>query len=270
MLLNTFAGNILLAARDKFEIVRAALLNPESVGMLANDQLATELVTKMCRPGKLFVDVGAHIGSIISKVQQHDQSIEIIAIEAIPEKIENLRRKFQNVKFHNCAAGESESEASFFINTKQSGYSSLNQPGSAESNIIQEIKVSIKKLDDLLPSEDIDVIKIDVEGAELGVVRGGEDVLSANRPVIMFESASMDEGDLGYTKEGLWQWFADHEYQVLIPNRVAHNDDGLSQKSFIDSHVYPRRTTNYFAVPKERRTESRDRARDVLGIPAPD
>jgi hypothetical protein len=84
----------------------------------------------------------------------------------------------------------------------------------------------------------------------------------------MFESASMDEGDLGYTKEGLGQWFADHEYQVLIPNRVAHNDDGPSPKGFIDSHQYPRRTTNYFAVPKERRTECRDRARDVLGLPA--
>jgi hypothetical protein len=35
---------------------------------------------------------------------------------------------------------------------------------------------------------------------------------------------------------------------------------------FIDSHIYPRRCTNYFAIPSERRIEIRDRARDILGI----
>jgi len=40
----------------------------------------------------------------------------------------------------------------------------------------------------------------------------------------------------------------------------------MSLEAFNDGHLYPRRTTNYFAVARERREEVRDRARVVLGI----
>jgi hypothetical protein len=116
-------------------------------------------------------------------------------------------------------------------------------------------------------SNDIDVIKIDVEGAELDVLRGSMKILNESRPTIMFESGPQLESDLDYTKEGLYEFFFSRGYVVLIPNRVAHNDFGLSKDGFIESHLYPRRTTNYFAIPKERRIEIRDRARSILKIP---
>jgi precorrin-6B methylase 2 len=60
--------------------------------------LATFLVTKLCLADKAFIDVGAHIGSIISEVIQLNASIKIIAVEAIPEKIAKLRKKFPNCR----------------------------------------------------------------------------------------------------------------------------------------------------------------------------
>jgi hypothetical protein len=66
----------------------------------------------------------------------------------------------------------------------------------------------------------------------------------------------------------MYQFLADHDYIVLIPNRVAHNDSGLTQDGFLESHLYSRRTTNYFAVPVERQIEIRDRARRILKIAA--
>jgi hypothetical protein len=83
----------------------------------------------------------------------------------------------------------------------------------------------------------------------------------------MFESGPFDNEGLRNTKEALWEVLFDQNYVVLVPNRVAHNDSGLSKECFIESHLYPRRTTNYFAIPKERRMELRDRARKVLKIP---
>jgi hypothetical protein len=82
----------------------------------------------------------------------------------------------------------------------------------------------------------------------------------------MFESAPQSNDNLEYTKENLYDFFVVNDYAVLIPNRVAHNDSGLSKDGFIESHFYPRRTTNYFAIPKERRVEIRDRARSILKI----
>jgi len=267
LLLNTMLGHITLDLRDKFKLVSTGLFKPEMVGTLVNDQLASLLITRLCQPNKVFIDVGAHIGSVISEVHLYDKSIEIIAIEAIPEKVNKLKKKFSYAEIHECAVGESEDTVSFFINTAQSGYSSLSS-AAMEQSTVKEITVPLKKLDNIITTTNtVDAIKIDVEGAELGVLRGGHKLLTTHRPTIMFESAPINNDDnLGYTKEALWQYLTEHDYSVLIPNRVAHNDKGLSLDGFLDSHIYPRRTTNYFAVHKTRRVEIRDYARQILKI----
>jgi hypothetical protein len=107
-------------------------------------------------------------------------------------------------------------------------------------------------------------MKIDVEGAELGVVRGARRLLAQCRPVIMFESAPHEV--LGFTKEALWRCFAEQDYVIVVPNRLAHIDPGLKLDGFLESHLFPRRTTNYFAVPQERRDEIRGRARHLQGF----
>lgn len=260
---NNAVGRISKSTRDSLTLLHAAWFNPESVGTVANDQLAEILVTRLCKAGKTFLDVGAHIGSIITSVSYHDRSIKIVAFEAIPEKVVSLHKRFPSVVVHGCAVGDREGTVAFFIDNERSGYSSLGKPPSAS---VREISVPMKRLDDLVTTQGVDVIKVDVEGAELAVLRGATRVISESRPVIMFESAPGDPNHLGYTKEGLWQFLARLNYVTLVPNRVAHNDEGLSCEGFIESHLYPRRTTNYFAIPQERRIEIRDRARELLGI----
>jgi FkbM family methyltransferase len=263
LLANHAIGRIAKSGRDSFALLRAAWVTPESVGTVANDQLAEFLVTRLCKSGKTFLDVGAHIGSFVGAVAHNDPSIDIIAFEAIPEKVASLHKRFPGVVVHGYAIGDREGAVSFFIDTEQSGYSSLGKPPVAR---VREITVPMRRLDDLVTTKAVDVIKIDVEGAELGVLRGSTRIISENRPPIMFESAPGDQNHLGYTKESLWEFLAQVDYVTVVPNRVAHNDAGLSCEGFIESHLYPRRTTNYFAIPRERRTEIRDRARELLGI----
>jgi FkbM family methyltransferase len=266
ILLGSPLGRSAMLLRDKFDLLKLAYSSPESVGTLANDQLATNLITKICGSKKTFIDVGAHIGSIISGVSRYDSSIKIVAIEAIPEKVKNLRRLFPFVELHDCAVGDSTGEIAFFVDTKRSGYSSLGKPAANEGESRVEIKVRIERLDTLVSHADVDAIKIDVEGAELGVLRGAVNLLTRCRPVIMFESGPQTEDGLGYTKEAMFDFLGSKEFSVIVPNRVAHDDAGLTSTGFIESHLYPRRTTNYFAVPIERRTEFRDRARGILRL----
>ena len=181
------------------------------------------------------------------------------------EKAAKLRHKFPHVVLHACAVGEADGEMTFFIDTQQSGYSSLIAPDDNQSHI-HEIRVAFKRLDTLIPDDAIvDVVKIDIEGAELGALRGATNLLSKCRPVVMFESAPTRLSS-NYESQDLYQFFEQREYEIFVPNRLAHNGSGLSEEGFLESHLYPRRATNYFAVHRDRRIEIRDRARRVLGI----
>ena len=260
-LVGTAFGSWLLRVRGKLDLTLAALREPEQTGMLANAYTADLLITRLCKSGMTFVDVGAHIGSVVGDVHVNDRSIKLIAIEADPDKAKALQAKLPNCVIHSCAVGEEPGEVTFYIDQKRPGYSSLAH---AEGQAITERTVKLERLDDLLDATDIDTIKMDIEGAELGALMGGEKIITANRPTIMFESGPDDA--LGFTKEGLWGWFASHGYEVFAPDRLAHTGPPMTLEVFIDSHEFPRRTLNYFAVPSERRTEIRDKARAILGV----
>jgi FkbM family methyltransferase len=267
LILGTPLGRIAHSMRDRLGVVRAVHEHPELAGAIANDYIAGVLVTRICQDNKTFIDIGAHIGSIIDGVIHHCPLVGVIAVEPMPDKVAHLRQKFPAVELHECALSDSEGEAVFYVNTKRSGYSSLGRGVDPHKAKLIEIKVQVKILDNLISVENLDVMKIDVVGAELGVLRGSERLVATNRPTIVFESGLRRDDGLGYTKEAIWQWFAERDYTMLVPNRVAHNDPGLSLDGFVESHLYPRRTTNYFAVPKERRVEIRDRSRAVLKLP---
>ncbi len=240
--------------RDAVELVRTPLAE---MGTVTNDLIARRLVTRLCAEGRMFVDVGAHIGAVLSEVARHGQASRIAAFEAMPDKAAHLKRRFPGVEVHACAVSDAEGEATFYIDMASSGYSSL-APREAPA---REIRVPVCTLDALLADADVDVMKIDVEGAELAVLRGAARLVDRCRPVIMFESAPGSV--LGHTKEQMFEWFAARGYGILAPNRVAHTAPPMSLEAFLDSHEYPRRTTDFFAIPRERIEEIRAKARRI-------
>ncbi|URD61983.1 FkbM family methyltransferase [Sphingomonas sp. KRR8] len=237
-----------LSVRDVISLLRTPRV---ALGTTVNDQLALPLLVKLCRPREVFLDVGAHIGSVIAEVQHQCPTAHIEAFEAIPEKAEKLRRRFPGVAIHSCALSEDAGSVTFYVDTEESGYSSL-----AERPHGKKIVVSKCRLDSLVDRADL--IKIDVEGAELGVLRGSDKLIERSRPTIMFESGPGNV--LGYTKEAMFAWFAERNYGLFAPNRLAGTGGAMTLDGFLDSHEYPRRTTNYFALPIEKESEIRGRA----------
>lgn len=252
VLVGTSTGRWLSFFRDRLELIRAP---QEQQGTIANDQMALRLLVGLCRPNDVFVDIGAHLGSVIGEVRHHCSDAKIVAFEAIPEKAANLTKKFPEVEIHCCALADSEGEAEFFIDLEESGFSSLASPPHRSA----KITVEMKRLDYLLNHADL--MKIDVEGAELGVLKGAKRLVANSRPIIMFESGPANV--LGHTKEGIFDFFESCDYGILAPNRLAHTGSIMTLDSFLDAHDYPRRTTNYFAVPKEKICEIRLRAGSV-------
>jgi FkbM family methyltransferase len=257
MLAGTGLGNAAVRLRDKVELIRSALSESAELGDKRNNAIALRLVIGLRRHGRTFIDVGAHIGSVLGEVARTSPG-QVIAFEAIPAKAVHLARKFPGVVVHNCALLDREGETRFYVDNARSGYSSLSQ----RDGDVTEIVVPVSRMDTLITQDDVDVIKIDVEGAELGVLRGAEEVIVRCRPVVLFESGPGDV--MGYTKEDLWRWFDERDYLIYFPDRVSRAARAATLEVFIDSHEYPRRSMNYFAIPAERLEEVSARARTLL------
>jgi FkbM family methyltransferase len=264
-LLTNRLGIGVLHARALLERLRFAVADVSHLGFMANDHLATYLLVRLPRPNTTFIDVGAHLGSVTAQVLRRERSIKVHAIEAVGEKAARLRCAFPGITVHACALGEHAGEVSFFVNMLEPGFSSLtpDQPVADRSGL-QERRVTMKTLDELVAARDVDTIKIDVEGAELGVIRGARRVLRECRPTIMFESGPPEV--LGFTKRAMFDELTRQDYVLLLPDRMAHTAPEMTESIFLDSHHHPPRSMNYFAVARERRDELRQRARQALGI----
>ena len=230
--------------------------------MIANGVLADRLISSLPENGTNFLDIGAHIGSIFSAVHQKNKSILITAIEADEVKAKKLKARFPYCNVLSVAVGEEDGTA--MLNMMQSsGYNSLVREDS--QSFTSQKKVELRRLDSLFPEEMFETVKMDIEGVELGALLGGEALFNRSRPTIMFESASLVENSLGYSAEKLFDWFARNHFEVIIPDRLAHDAPPLAISAFLDAHAYPQRALNFFAVPVEKRTAVRDRARQILG-----
>jgi len=165
----------------------------------------TELLRRALRPGMCFFDVGANIGyySLIAAARCR----QVFAFEPVPSIFQSLQSNVilnpgLKISTHNVALARETAAATFFVvhDPKNQGLSSLHaSPGA------QQITVPSKSLDDFLEQqriERIDVMKVDVEGAEEEVFEGGTKVLSSQTaPDIVFEchpGAKSDERLRGF------------------------------------------------------------------------
>lgn len=262
-LVGTAPGRWLQQASLWRELKSIPMRNPEQAALVANKIIAPALVTDLCPRGGTFVDVGAHLGAIFSTARHNDPSLRTIAFEADPDKARHLQAKFPWCTVHAAAVGETPGRVAFYIDGDATAYSSMVKQGGRTQRATE---VACVTLDDALTTETPDILKIDIEGAELGALRGGAAVIEAHRPTLLFESAQSGENSLGYTPQALWQWLSERGYGVFYPDRLAHTAPALPLEVFLDAHEHPRRTVDFFAVHQDRQTAVRDRARVLLGI----
>lgn len=244
-LVGTWAGEALMSARERWKLLSTAILYPEQFGTIYNDQIAARLVVALA--GDCFVDIGAHIGSVSAAVLRQHPSAHIIAIEAVPEKAAWLKRRFPSIDVRECAVADKRGRTTFYVDLDHPGYSSLLGSAANAAHTRRTIEVEVIPLDELLPNESVSLIKIDVEGAEYAVLCGASALTARCRPVFVFESGPWAQA------EGIWKWFSARDYAVLSPSRVPHDDPGMSLDGFLEGHRYPRTSTNYVAMPNEKR-----------------
>lgn len=145
----------------------------------------------LARKGGLFVDVGANLGyfSLIWLAGRSDNTV--LAVESSPRNQQALENNMRandadgRWRLVKCAAGHENGKATFNTGpVEQTGWGGISPGGSGADTI----EVDLLRLDSILPECKIDVLKIDVEGADTWVLYGCEELLR-NRTIdrIFFE-----------------------------------------------------------------------------------
>jgi FkbM family methyltransferase len=152
------------------------------------------------RPGDHFVDVVANVGVFSTLVGTRIPGVRITAVEPFPPVREDLlanlalnKLSAAVVKVVDSALSEVPGEATFEVLDRDV----LNRlaPGSStDDGATTGITVRVTTLDDLVGDDAPALIKIDVEGSELLVMKGARRLLtSAEAPVLLFEHAGYCE-----------------------------------------------------------------------------
>jgi FkbM family methyltransferase len=140
-------------------------------------------------PDSNCIDVGAHQGEILREMVRLAPAGRHIAFEPLPDFHAELVREFPGVDVRCSALSSEEGEATFTYvrsNPRYSGFRERDYPAGREA--IEKIVVKRERLDALLPDDYVPrLIKIDVEGAEYEVLKGGIETIQRHRPIIYFE-----------------------------------------------------------------------------------
>lgn len=153
------------------------------------------------------VDVGANIGNHSLFFSDYFESV--VCLEPNPRVFELLcfnTRPRANIKALNVGASDTNGQMSLSFDTANWGGGHLTRSREGDSLLVE-----VSALDDLpeLASRRIGLIKIDVEGHELRVIKGAEKLLTTARPVVLFEQHPSDVSDGG---SGVIGWLRAHGY----------------------------------------------------------
>jgi FkbM family methyltransferase len=146
------------------------------VGLVELNEMA--LVLHYLRDSDVFLDVGANIGAY-TVLASGVSGAKSIAIEPVPQTYAYLKDNVtinhinHKVRTENVAAGSQTGILNF--TTREGATNHVLAPGELQTSTVP---VLVKQLDSIVEKETISLLKIDVEGFEMEVVKGAIEVLS--------------------------------------------------------------------------------------------
>jgi FkbM family methyltransferase len=145
---------------------------------------------RFVKPKGIIVDCGAHIGLFTLRCLKSLNAAFVIAIEPNPSNARLLRMNLlingmDRFLLIEAAAGSSNDEIKLFLDN-------LSSRSSVVRETAKYIRVKQVKLDDVIPAltQRIDFIKIDVEDAELEVLKGASKLIERDKPVLVIETGN--------------------------------------------------------------------------------
>jgi FkbM family methyltransferase len=203
-------------------------------GSYSGDQL--RLLETLLGDDGVFIDVGANQGEFTIAAANVSRRGAVIAFEPVAEYRQRLLENIQLNGFNNVvviptALGENEESLPIYVSNKEfadgtrhDGLATLF--ATQDRSDLREVVV-VRTMDKVLTELGVDrvnLIKLDIEGAEWTALRGAADTLERFRPLLMLEIGRQTCRAAGYEPEDFVEWLAGHHYRL---ERIL--DDGRTR-----------------------------------------
>lgn len=191
---------------------------------------------RVLRPDSNCVDVGCHRGDFLREMLRLAPAGSHHAFEPIPEMYAELVATFPAARVYDYALSEAAGEVTFAHVTSNPGYSGLRECRyDRPHEDVTQITVRTERLDNLLPPDlPVNLLKVDVEGAELQVLRGATETLRRWRPFIVFEHGLGAADCYGTTPEQVYDLLASCGLSVSLMADWLAGGRPLTREAFCE------------------------------------
>src|ERR1700754_2975317 len=151
---------------------------------------------EVVRYADVCIDVGAHVGRhALPMARLVGGEGRVHAFEPLPKQNAQLAASIAAlgledvVPLYNVALSDEEGLARFVVAEDAPAYSGLRERRYDSPTALSEIEVEVHTLDRMLGERlrSLRYVKIDTEGAEWSVIKGGAETIAKFRPIVSFE-----------------------------------------------------------------------------------
>lgn len=181
------------------------------------------LAAQVLEKGDQVVDVGASDGMFSLTAGYFVGSKgRVYAFEPNPESRKKLVRhielnQMENIQVYSVGLGETEGQRVLYVPYVNSGEASLARftENAYQDSEYYEVQVQVQVGDDLLQKAVPRLIKIDVEGGEVGVLKGLAKLIDRHRPLILAEYIPQHASRFGSSFDDIRAIAQEHFYKIF-------------------------------------------------------